>query len=196
MKYKKAVILQLVTSLLCLVMIILETVYFAKSLPQNYSMFILFIILAYISWIAGVVTTVMFDNTVGLGLVTLAPFFTVVATAFPGTSSGSSVEFLILYAPVLLMSTALIAVRGGANFKRVMLVTIGLIYVIVSIYMVAKGFYDKSKIPTSLSSAVLKDQAREVIDLHIAQTFFSLFYYISLLASSFILFRNKEAVQD
>ena len=44
MKYQKAVILQLVISLLCLVMIILETVYFAKSHPVNYSMFILFII--------------------------------------------------------------------------------------------------------------------------------------------------------
>ena len=198
MRFNRTLWLQIVTFFMCFLMMTLQVAYVAKGLPKDHGLFTFMVIAGYVIWLAGIVVACLDESTVGFGLVTLSSFIIMVGCALPNGSSGALSELLIIYIPMLLVPVSLIAVRGGASFKRVMLVTIGILYTIVSIYMIANSLKTISSFESStayMNVSTYKSKM-EVYRLQCAYSFFSLFYFVSMIISACVLFRNDLGVED
>ena len=201
MRFNRTIGLQIVTFLMCFLMMTLQVAYVAKGLPKEHGLFTFMVVAGYVIWLAGFLVGCLDDNTVGLGMVTLSAFIIMVGCALPNGTTGALSELLIIYIPMLLVPVSLMVVRGGAAFKRVMLVTIGILYTIVSIYMIANSLKSLDTINSSytLNGGSISSSAKStksIYSLQCAYSFFSLFYYLLMIICGGALFRNDDQIMD
>ena len=204
MSFYKSKLMSVLLFISSFIMMILQFVAASKGFTSssNTTMFGIMVTASVILFVAAIIVTISSESTIGYGLLFLSVFLALVACTFPSASGASTLELLIVvFLPIVLLSTSFIAVRGGGNFKRVMAITIGILFIVIYLYSMATAIYQLQQTTKQLYTVnsyggyalTSTSDAAKTYRLNIAYSVFAILYYICVLVTGIVCFKGSES---